>query len=515
MGVRKSSERLIPSEGAKAVAWIEAVCRIPEGKFVGKPVVLREWQREIVRGLYDTPTRRGIISFGRKNGKTAFVAFLLLLHLCGPRSRPNSQLNSAAQSVEQAGVLFRLAAKIVRLSPELQSFVTIRDTAKQLFCQELGTLYRALSAEAPTAFGLSPVFAVHDELGQVRGPRSDLFEAIETAAGAHDDPLSIIISTQAPTDTDLLSILIDDAKTGADPTVKLFMYSAPLELDPFSDEALEQANPALGDFLNASETRKTAESARRMPSRESSYRNLVLNQRISQTSPFIPRAVWEQGAIEPADDVFRTSQVFIGLDLSARNDLTALVMIAQDAKGVWHVRPEFFVPLIGLQDRASRDRAPYDLWAVKGLLTTTPGASVEYSYVAQRLAEICDDYTVSVIGYDRWRMDVLKSELARVSVELPLKEFGQGFRDMSPALDALESELLNGKVRHGGHPVLTWCASNAIAVRDPAGNRKLDKSKATGRIDGIVAMAMAFGVGAIGSTPMLNLDDFLSNPVVI
>jgi len=112
------------------------------------------------------------------------------------------------------------------------------------------------------------------------------------------------------------------------------------------------------------------------------------------------------------------------------------------------------------------------------------------------IAEIAGDYEVRGLAYDRWRIDVLKAALQRLGRELPLVEFGQGFRDMSPALDTLEAELLNGRVRHGGNPVLTWCAANAIAVKDPAGNRKLDKSKATGRIDGLVALAMAFGAAA-------------------
>jgi len=183
------------------IRWIEGYCRIPEGRDVGKPVRLREWQQGELRRIYDNPhgTRRAIMSFGRKNGKTALSAFILLLHLCGPEARANSQLYSAAQSREQAAILFSLAAKVVRMSPDLSEYVGIRDTAKQLYCQELGTLYRALSAEASTAYGLSPVLIVHDELGQVKGPRSELYEALETATGAQETPLSIVISTQAPT----------------------------------------------------------------------------------------------------------------------------------------------------------------------------------------------------------------------------------------------------------------------------------------------------------------------------
>jgi phage terminase large subunit-like protein len=113
------------------------------------------------------------------------------------------------------------------------------------------------------------------------------------------------------------------------------------------------------------------------------------------------------------------------------------------------------------------------------------------------MAEYCSTRNVVRINFDRWRIDVLKAELSRIDVELPLEPFGQGFKDMTPALDTLESELANGNVRHGGHPVLTMCAMNAVATRDPAGNRKLDKSKATGRIDGMVALAMAMGAGGM------------------
>jgi phage terminase large subunit-like protein len=499
--------------GADIIAFIEACCYIPEGRLVGKQVKLKPWQKEVIRGIYDTPTRRAVISFGRKNGKTALAAFLLLAHLVGPAHRRNSQLYSTALAREQAAVVFNLAAKIVRMSPELRQAVVIRDTAKQLFCAELGTLYRALSADAATAFGLSPVFCVHDELGQVKGPRSDLYTAMETAAGAQDEPLSIIISTQAATSADLLSVLIDDAKSGADPRVKLFLYTAPETMDPFSEEAIRAANPAYGEFLNPDEVRDQVETARRMPSQEAAYRNLVLNQRVNMHSPFIARATWDSCAGEVDPEAF-VGPVYAGLDLSARNDLTAFVMVGQDSQGNWHVRPEFWTPEVGLVDRSRRDRAPYDLWTRDGHLHATPGASVDLSFVAQRLAEL----DVRIIAFDRWRMDYLTAELNKLGVpftvlpkvEVPpeglpdglvLVKHGQGFQDMPPALDGLEAELLNGRVRHGGHPVLAWCAANAVAERNAAGERKLEKSKSTGRIDGIVALAMAMRVALTYSAP--------------
>src|SRR3546814_449556 len=115
------------------------------------------------------------------------------------------------------------------------------------------------------------------------------------------------------------------------------------------------------------------------------------------------------------------------------------------------------------------------------------------------------------IGFDRWRMDRMQQALDAAGVVLPLEAFGQGYVSMSPALDALEADLLQERLRHGGHPALAMCAANAVAVPDPAGNRKLDKSKATGRIDGMVALAMAEGVEAMTSENTVSVDDWLAS----
>jgi phage terminase large subunit-like protein len=305
-----------PVTAADVIAFIEQVCFVPEGRFVGQPLRLADWQKDILRLIYDNPngpTRRAIISMGRKGGKTSLSACLLLAHLCGPpaRNKPNSQLFSAAQSRDQAAIIFSLAAKMVRLNPVLAGAVKIQESAKTLVCPELGTRYRALSAEATTAHGLSPAFVIHDELGRVRGPRSALYEALETAVGAQEAPLSIIISTQAATDDDLLSILIDDALKASDPRTVIKLYTAPPELDPFSEAAIRAANPALGTFLNAREVMAMAEDARRMPARANEYRNLVLNQRVEVSSPFVAvrRRRCVEGVRRRADGSHRAQRV--------------------------------------------------------------------------------------------------------------------------------------------------------------------------------------------------------------
>jgi phage terminase large subunit-like protein len=145
------------------------------------------------------------------------------------------------------------------------------------------------------------------------------------------------------------------------------------------------------------------------------------------------------------------------------------------------------------------DRIPYDVWRDQGYLQTTPGRSVSYEYVAQHLRQVFDQHHVAKIGFDRWNLQHLKPWLlnAGFSEQMIAEKFvgfGQGFKDMSPALRDLESIILERKLRHGGHPVLSMCAMNAVIDRDPAGNRKLSKKRAAGRIDGMIALLMAIGV---------------------
>jgi phage terminase large subunit-like protein len=481
------------TRGEKIIRFIELFCVVPEGKMVGQPIILAEFQKQFILDIYDNPhkTRRAILSIARKNGKTGLIAGIVLAHLVGPEAQLNSQIISGARSRDQAAQVFNYASKMVMLSPRLSEIVRIVPSGKKLIGLPLNVEYKALSAEAKTAHGLSPIVAILDEVGQVRGSQDDFIDAITTAQGAHESPLLVAISTQAADDADLFSQWIDDAVNSDDPKTVCRVYAAPQDADLLDEDGWKAANPALGTFRSYDDLAEQAKQAVRMPSSENTFRNLCLNQRVSTVSPFISKEVWKSCAGKVLD--FGDAPVWAGFDLSARTDLTALVIIGR-INGVWHVQPHFWTPEKGLFDRSKRDRQPYDVWVKQGYLQTTPGHTVDYEYVAQDVAAIFQSLNVQNIAYDRWRIDIFRKELANLAVELPLSEYGQGFKDMSGAIDALESELLNGRIAHGGHPVLTMCAANAVITKDSAGNRKLDKSKATGRIDGLVAMAMAFGV---------------------
>jgi phage terminase large subunit-like protein len=490
------------SRAGDIIDFIEQFLLVPEGAHVGQPMRLRPWQKEIIAGIYDSrAVRRAIISLARKNGKSALTAMLLLAHLVGPEARRNAQIYSSALSRDQAAIVFGLASRMVRMSRELNGMVVVRDSAKELFCPATGTRYKALSADATTAHGLSPSLCVHDELGRVIGARSALFEALESGMAAQEAPLSIIISTQAATDQDLLSILIDDALEGGRDRTKLFLYAADPDDDPWVEETWKKANPALGDFCSLSEMRELAEMAQRLPAQEASFRNLNLNQRVSPEGHFISADVWAANAEPPDLSVLESEPVWIGCDLSSTQDLTALVLAAQ-RDGLWHIKPVFFLPSEGLLERSRRDHVPYDTWARDGYLQTIPGRRIDEDFIAEFLVPTLQQLDVAGIAYDRWQFESLRKAFARQGYEPPfVEDFGQGFRTMSPALKALETALLAGEVRHGNHPVLTMCMANARVAVDDAGNRKLTKAKSTGRVDGAIALTMAIGAAAAAPPP--------------
>lgn len=481
------------TRGERVVAFVEAYLLQPEGDRVGQPMRLMDWQKKFIVDVYDNPygTHTAYLSIGRKNGKSSLIASLLLAHICGPEAIKNSQIVSGAQSKDQAAVIFELARKMIDMSAKLSKVCRVQPSGKRLIGLARNVLYRALSSEGKTAHGLSPILAILDEVGQVVGPTDKFVSAITTAQGAYTNPLLIAISTQAPTDADMFSTWLDAQRNSPDPRVVSHVYAAPDDCELDDKRAWAAANPALGVFRSLDDVEKQAKAALAMPANEPEFRNLILNQRVEAVAPFVARSVWEANGEVPSEIGKR--KVWAGLDLSAVNDLTAFVAV-DDSGGV---HCTFWLPAEGLAEKSRKDKVPYDFWARQGVLLTTPGKAIEYEDVAEFLRGFFDRHDVQALAFDRYNMKFLKPWLEKAGftdAELAkFVEFGQGTQSMTPALRELEVKLLNTQLRHGKHPVLTMCAANAKVIGD-SGARKFDKKQARGRIDGMVALAMAVGV---------------------
>jgi phage terminase large subunit-like protein len=500
------------TRGQKVCAFIERYCLAPEGDKIGQPMKLEPFQRKFVLEIYDNPygTHSAYLSIARKNGKTALIAAILLAHLVGPEAVQNSQIVSGAQSKEQAAVIFELARKMVDMSDVLTPLVRVQPSGKRLIGLRKNVLFRALAAEGKTAHGLSPILAILDEVGQVVGPTDKFVTAITSAQGAYQNPLLIAISTQAPTDADMFSTWIDAQKAASDPRVVCHVYSAPEDCRLDDKKAWAAANPALGKFRSIADVEKQVKAALLMPANEPEVRNLVLNQRVEAVSPFVAGSVWKENGAECGP--IEGKKVWGGLDLSSVHDLTALVLVAEDGG----VHSEFWLPEHGLAEKSRKDRVPYDLWAKQKHLNTTPGRAIEYEFVAESLRGLFDRCDVQKLAFDRALFVHLRPWLVKAGFsedELTRFEpYGQGTLSMTPALRELEVKLLGKQLRHGNHPILEMCAKNAKVIGD-SGARKFDKKNARGRIDGMVALAMACGVMPIAGSTM-PLDDIINNPIV-
>ena len=490
---------------------------VPAGKHVNTPLRLRKFQIDYIRDVYnrhDEATgqrvvKQAVLSVARRNGKTLLAAVILLAHLAGPFKRPNATIVSAATTRKQAGIVFRFVKDMVRVNSFLGKALKVIDSTKRIVHRVDGSTYEAIAAEAGGQFGMGLALCVYDELAQAKN--RDLYDALMTSLGSETEPLMMIISTQAPNDLHLLSELIDygervNSGVIMDPSFVCHLHTVPIEAKLDDESQWKKANPGLGDYRDRSELRNAVKRAMQMPSQESTVRVYYLNQRVRAEMPYLTRGVYELNTGEVDPSIFSDGRpVFGGLDLSASTDLTALVLAAETDNGDIALLPFAWTPKDTIEARTHRDRAPYDAWERENYLLTSPGKTVDYDFVAHQTAGITGCMNVVRINYDRWRIDLVRQAFARVGLALPLVECGQGYKDMSPCVEAFERVALAGKLRHGGHPVMRWCFSNAVIGRDAAGNRKLDKSKAYGRIDIAVAAVMAVGAMKASAVPEVDV----------
>jgi phage terminase large subunit-like protein len=488
----------------RVIAFLEDLT-VTSGADAGKKLILRPWQKLFIRRVYRTSgardlrvVRTAVLSLARKNGKTQLAAGLALCHLSGPEAEGRGEVYACANDRFQAGKIYNEMEAIVLHHSWLTARINISSFKKEMTDVFNGSIYCTLTSEAKTKMGLSPSFVVYDELGQ--STSRELYDAMDSAMGARKEPLLLVISTQAADSFAPLSHLIDygikiNSGEIKDPAFHLTLYTAPEDADPWSAETWELANPALGDFRSMEDVKRLARQAQRMPTQENAFRNLILNQRVAAEARFMEPSAWRACGLEPM--IPHGAHVWAGLDIGSTRDLTALVIAWCDNDGNWHVKCWVWVPG-NLKERSEEDGVPYDVWEKQGIVISS-GVATDPRVVARKVAEVNGINPIDGLAFDRWRIAELKRELDQIGCHVPLVEHGQGYKDMTPAVDIVERFVVQQKLRHGLNPVLTMCANNAVVIRDPAGGRKFDKSntKYRSRIDVLVAMAMALSAGAV------------------
>lgn len=497
---------------AECVAIFLETLPVSSGSLRGTKFKLRDWQwKEIIEPIYATDAegrrkvQEAVISLPRKNGKTGLVAGLAACHLVGPESVGRGQVVSAANAKKQAGLIFNELEALVKRVPWMKERLNVQRFLKKM--EDLGltdSTYEALAAEAMTEYGLSASFWIYDELGQAK--KRDLYDALSTSGGAWEESLGIVISTQAPISMHVMSELVDDGlqiREGIvdDPTRYACIYSAPTDADPWSEETWRACNPALGDFRLLKDLQGLAKKAQRVKSEESKFRNLYLNQRVARDVRFVGPAVWAACKENFTAESLYGQKCLGALDLSGtgRWDLTAKILLFEREDGTLPVLPFFWMAEERVEEAEARDRVPYRRWIEGGHLLTVPGSDFAYEAIARQMGEaIISKFEVQSVAADPYALEKFQAACEKVGIDLSLVKHAQGYVQMHPSIEALESYILSKKIRHNGNPVLAWCLDNVKLSTDSSGNRKFDKRKATGRIDGAQALAMACGLHASG-----------------
>ena len=487
----------------RVIAFCECL-RVPSGIGQGDYLVLRRWQKRFIYNVYGPSNakgrrtiRRALLSIARKNGKTALAAALVLVHLLGPEAKRNGEVYSAASDRKQAGHIYKMAAQMVELDPELNAMCKRLDSVKRIVCYQLGSFYESLSADARRQHGFNPTFVVYDELAQALN--RDLYDVLTTSFGAQEEGLFLAISTQSSDPQSIMSSMADDAIAQMDGELKDpyfygIVYAVPEGVSPYDQSQWPKANPALDDFRSLIDMQALAASAERSPSAEASFRNLYLNQRVDGVQSLVNSLDWRACRAEIPDEMLFGIAADGGLDLSTRHDLTSLTLAFPLPDGRVALRQWFWTPENDLKERSKADGADYLRWQKEGYLTVLPGKSVDYAAVAKQIGAILAKFKVRRIRYDRWRIEDFRAALDKEGItaeKLELVEHGQGYKDMAPAIDALEELVLQHELCHGGNPLLTYCMGNVKVSPDMAGNRKFDKRARNRRIDGAVTLAMA------------------------
>ncbi|HFI0064906.1 TPA: terminase large subunit [Streptococcus suis] len=483
----------------RAVTFINNLSHT-KGKWAGKRFDLLPWQEQIVRDLFGIVKEDGnrqfltaYIEIPKKNGKSELAA-AIALYLLYADNEASAEVYGAACDRNQASIVFDVAKQMVQMSRPLEKRSKIMGATKRIVNYSNAGFYQVLSAETGTKHGLNVSGLVFDEIHAQ--PNRHLYDVLTKGSGdAREQPLFFIITTAG---TDRNSICYElhtkalDILNGRKKDTSFYpvVYGLSDE-DDWNDEAnWRRANPSLGHTIGIDRVREAYQQALDNPAEENVFKQLRLNMWTSSSVAWIPEHVYAKGNDPIQYENLKGRSCYAGLDLSSTSDITAFVLVfpPRFEEENYIVLPYFWLPEDTLELRCRRDHVLYDVWERQGYIKTTEGNVVHYGFIEKFIEDLSEIYHIKEIAYDRWNATQMVHNLEGMG--LTMVPFGQGYKDMSPPSKELYKLMMEGKIQHGGHPVLKWMGQNVVMRQDPAGNIKPDKEKSVEKIDGIVALIM-------------------------
>lgn len=476
--------------------------RLWEGEWAGCIFELQPWQKFIVGSLFGWKrkdgTRRfrvGYIEVPRKNGKSPLIAGIGLYLLIAD-GEPGAQIYSAATKRDQAKIVWNHAAKMIKRSPALVNRIKILEGKGNMHVLATESKFEPLGADADTMDGLNIHGALVDEL-HAHKTRA-VWDVLETATSSRRQPLQLAITTAG---TDQTSVCYENhlysekilRGTVKDDTFFVFISTVDKEDKENWDDpkVWAKANPNLGISVKIDDLKRKAVKAKEMPSSLNAFLRLHLNVWTQQVERWIPLPLWDANAGIVSEEKLRGRTCYGGLDLSSVSDITAWVMVfPYDDPEEVDILCRFWCPESRVYDRQNKYADQYQAWVKQGLLKTTPGDAIDYSFIKAQILRDAETFNLVDLNVDRlFQAHQLATEL--MDEGLTVVGMGQGFVSMAAPMKEFERRLLKKGLHHGGHKVLRWMADNVSVKEDPAGNLKPDKASSQGKIDGIVALVMA------------------------
>ena len=492
--------RFSPEQGQHVITFIEQFCKHSQGEWAGNPVLLEPWQQAMLYILYgwrwaETGYRRfkfAYVELAQGNGKSLLASALGLYELIGS-GEPGAEVYSVATKKDQARIVYSEAERMVAQSPALKSRITShRDN---LSIAGTASKFQPLSSDEDSLDGPRPQCLIADELHAWGGSARKLWDVLSNALGKRRSPLFLVITTSGSGRESLCWQQHDYSErviAGIFDDDTWFAWICCLsEGDKFDDPSIWiKANPNLGVSVKFDELSAVVNKAKGDPASLNGVLRLRLGVWTENVTSWMPMDKWDSCNTTVDPDALHGRPCFAGLDLSTTTDISALVLVfppfGTDRK--WSILPQFFLPEDNLSERVRRDRVPYDVWEREGLFNLTPGNVIDYEFIRHRIRELAEQYDIKEIAFDRWNSSQIVTQLTDDGLQMV--KFGQGYESMNSPTKALMELVLKGDIAHGGNPVLRWMASNAVALLDPAGSIKLDKSKSREKIDGMIGLVM-------------------------
>ena len=494
--------------------FIEQYCTYSKGEWSGQPFRLLPWQwDELASPLFGTVTDEGYRQYRtvyceipKKNGKTEYCAAVGLYMLTND-GEEGAEVYLAAADREQASLTYHAAAAMVRNNGTLSGHLKCLDSRKRIIYTKKNSYMQVLSSESYTKHGLSPSCVIVDEIHA--HPTDELWNVLTAGTDyARRQQVVMVITTAGVYDKNSIwwrlrskAIQVQNGIIEDQRFLPVLYLADPETDDPEDEELWKRVNPSLGQIFTMDKIRQDYNEAKQNPIDFQNFKRFRLNIPIRQLSKWMPMEAWDKcrGAVDL--ESLKGRKCFGGLDLSSKIDLAAFVLVfpPDERDGVFDVICKFYCPEDGIMKRSQTDRVHYDIWQKKGYLTATPGNVIDYAWIEKDILDAAQLYQMAEVGYDSWNAtqtaNIVMEKLNPTNNEsgFQMVEIRQGARSMNEPAKDLLVHIMTEKVRHGGNPILRWNADNLVMRLDPNGNVAPDKEKATEKIDGLVALIMAWG----------------------